>query len=291
MLCACGATFGQQAADSTTAKPAGASGNDLLKKSREKVASHQSVKAELRQKVMMGARRFEALGIYLQAPGDKIRIELKLKPTLAKGKKPKPNAMNSGVLKVSDGRILWTQIQLGKELSIQRCDVQEVNKAVGEISMFANSAWLRDLGMGGLKSMLAGLDANLDFKAAEEAEIDGKSFLMVSGTWKDARRKSVLGDAAKPDDPLPPYIPDLVMVYFHKDTLFPRQIMYLKLHPEQKHKARPMVKLDFVNVAINESLPAQAFKYAPPEGALQQDTTNQTIEQLKQVGAGPPRGE
>jgi hypothetical protein len=74
-------------------------------------------------------------------------------------------------------------------------------------------------------------------------------------------------------------------LYFDRDTLFPRRILYLKRHPVRDF-SRPMLTLDFVNVLLDAPVDELAFHFEPPEGIVPNDITELY---LKQLAAGARR--
>lgn len=291
-------------------QPAADSAGDLIAEARKKIDTYESVKADIVEKVAIGGSRFTAVGQYVQGAGDRVRLEYtldvakpardkKIEPAAAPGDEAETTggfdfygATNS-MLQVSDGEVMYTMVKIGKDVHATRVNVKEVQRSVADMpgsSIAAN--WLKDLGLGGVKAMLASFEKNMRFKDRMNEKLnDDEECVRVTGTWNVEQRARMVGEGAPADAVLPGYIPDYVWLYFTPKTMFLRRVVYLKRHPAEK-KIRPMVTLDFVNVEINAPVGSNAF--LPPEKVTAVDETDAIIKRLEQAsgkGAVPVKPE
>jgi hypothetical protein len=105
-----------------------------------------------------------------------------------------------------------------------------------------------------------------------------REFVIVQGNWKpEVAAKWQRGK----DQPLPSYVPDLLRIYFHAETLFPHRFLYLKRMPEKK-TYRSLVRLEFQQVKLDEDVDESAFQFTQPTDIVPDDVTQQYIDQLTQ---------
>ena len=263
----------QQPTPGTTAP----NSEELITRAREKLASYQSIQADVLETMAIGSRQFKATGRYLQGANNKLRIEFSIQI----GKDTQ-----GSLIQVCDGQLLWTRWNLGKNSRISRRDVQEIQRRIArERPEVRDARLMADLGLGGVKSLIAALEQSMDFSKARQMDIDGKAFYVVEGGWNKKSLNTFGADPAEKEVTLPEHIPDVVRVYLQQDNLFPRRIMYLKRHPE-KSLVRPIVTLDFVRIKLNPPLNEAEFDYQPPaDKAIQ--VSDDTKEFLKRLLTAP----
>lgn len=239
-----------------------------MTEARTRMTSYKTLTADILETVTVGSRPFKAVGRYVQGTNDRLRLEFSVKIG---------DEQTGSLTQVSNGQLLWTRWNIGKRSSITRRDIQEIRKALQQNQGVVNTKLMADLGLGGLKALMAALEDGMDFDSIRETEIDGKKFLIVTGQWKE----SVLGKLGlKRDSPemrSQEQIPDSVRVFLEADHYFPRRIMYLKRHP-QEDLVRPLVTLDLMNVKLNPEVSDAEFDYEPPEDVPQVDDTREFIE-------------
>ncbi|MEO1997153.1 MAG: hypothetical protein ABGZ17_17940 [Planctomycetaceae bacterium] len=263
--------------DAPKTAPATDGQTGLITRAREKLASYRSIQADVLETMAIGSRQFKATGRYLQGPDDKLRIEFSVQI----GKDTK-----GSLVQVCNGHHLWTRWNLGKNSRITRRDVQEIRRTIRrQRPSVLDARLLADLGLGGVKSLMAALEQSMDFAKAREMSIDGKAFYVVVGTWNKETLGVFGSDPSQEEAVLPEHIPDSVRVYLQQDNLFPRRIMYLKKHPE-KSLVRPLVTLDFVRIKLNPPLNEAEFDFEPPDDVPQVDDTKKFLERLLSVPAG-----
>lgn len=261
-------------ADAPDAKSDSAeSAQETFRKSLATVVMRQSIQAKLQELVQIGEQPLRMTGLY-QEHGGKTRLELQVRLMGdAKG----------SLLEVSDGEILWSQTEFRDTKQVTLRNLKQIAAALAEQPDSRQPGGPPELGLGGLSGLMNSLDRTMQFDQLRE-ETDGDvKLLVVQGKWKPdyvSRLKK------NPDDELPAYIPDMLRIYFDAETLFPRRFLYLKRLPE-KTTYRPIVRLEFQDVQLDQPVDDAAFQYTPPEDLVPDDITKQYIDQLK-GGNAPP---
>lgn len=239
-----------------------------LAQARERFDNYTSIRAQMLETVTIGARPMTAYGTYLQSTNDRLRFELQIEI----------GDENRGRLtQVSDGQLLWTSWTVGTHSRVTRRDIQEIRKAVAANPSMTTQRVMSDLGMGGMKALLASLELSMDFNTYREAKIKDKNFIVIQGAWKEdfLKELGMVGEGG--DAELPDQVPDLTRLYFEQESLFPRRIMYLKKLPNED-QVRPLLTLDFLNVELNAEIADASFAYEPPSDVPQVDDTREFIE-------------
>jgi hypothetical protein len=178
-----------------------------------------------------------------------------------------------------------TETKKQDNVRITRRDVGKIRKAGLENPNVPERVLIVELGLGGLPALLASIEDNMQFSTVHEEQIDGQSVTVIEGTWTQASFERFGGKSA--NQRLPDHIPEKVRIYFDSATLFPRRILYLKQDLVRSF-FRPMLTLDFVNVALDGPIDEMAFHFEPPEGVIPNDITELY---LKQLAAGAPKFE
>lgn len=235
-----------------------------LEEARERLISYQSVKAKILETVAIGERRFTMKGNYLQGDGLKLRLDYEVEVGSTPGK----------LIEVCDGQILWSHQVIGKEQRVNRRNVRQILEAAAAAEATTETLLHAELGLGGLPGLLASLQKSVQFEKQWEQDFDSQPFLVIDGGWKTEHRAKFMGPKADAQQPLPSFVPDRVRIYMQKESKFPRRIMYLKRYdgPTQR-SLRPMVTIDFVDVAWNVPVDDTAFVFTLPENVEQQDVT------------------
>lgn len=241
----------------------------LLAAASERLAQHNAVRADLIERVSVGDHSFTAKGSYLQGRD----LQMKLSFTLEYG------GNQGSLLEVCDGQILWTRHDIGNQPQITRRDVRQILEAVRKAGNRPEHILIGDLGLGGVASLLAAFQTDLEFSDPQEDVIDGRPVYILQGRWSDAylTRWGIDKNADRED--LPPLLPEVAHVVLDKETLFPRRIEFLKRLPERKVR-KPMLSLEFVNVVVNPPVSDEDFQFIPPDRPTPVDVTNLYLQQL-----------
>lgn len=245
-----------------------------MEAAREKLVGYRSVKAKIQETVTLGERKFRMSGTYLQGTDLKLRLEYDVEVGSTKAK----------LIEVCDGQILWTHHMVGKEQRITRRNVRQILTAAGAAGATPQNLLTAELGLGGLPSLMASIQKSLRLERQWEQDVGQHEFIVVEGGWKQAFREKFLGPGAPDDQALPPFVPDRVRLYFDKESLFPRRILYLKQDGAKVH--HPMVALDLIEVEWNGPVDEKAFAYTPPENVPHEDSTRAYISQFEKPAAG-----
>jgi hypothetical protein len=242
-----------------------------LEQARQRLKAYRSIKTKLQESVALGGRRFTVKGEYLQGADLKLRLDFHVKLGETDG----------SVLEVCDGQVLWTRHHVGAETRITRRDVSQIQQAAAGAGLTDNRL-IVELGFGGLPGLFASIEKSMQFDKHKEEAFEGHNEVVVEGGWRPAMLKSWKGD--NPKAPLPDYVPARIRLYLDAETSFPRRILYLSRNAEQA--LRPMVSLEFSDVQTDISIPAEAFKFVPPEGVFPADLTQEFLDQIKQRQLG-----
>ena len=293
------------ARDVNTSAPAAAvsmSANGLLQQARKRLLAYHSVKARIIEKVSIGGRKFEVTGSYLQGKNFKLKLALDVRLG-------EQNEFQGSMLQVCDGQVLWTshvfdrsaplddsQQKPERSQRITRRDIRQIIDEAARHNKLPQNRLVAELGLGGISEMLTSLERTMVFGKVRQAQIDRKQFTVVQGRWNAEVLKNFLDDeqlakarsaaGAKQLPVLPEHVPDLVRIYFDRDNLFPRRILYLK-RPPSSDSLRPMLSFNFVKVELNVPVDDSEFNFVPPDKVLPQDVTNSYLQQIESTKAKP----
>ncbi|MFH1299449.1 MAG: hypothetical protein ABIK07_00210 [Planctomycetota bacterium] len=245
----------------------------LLKKSREKLLTYSSIRAQITEKVEIGPKPFVISGSYLQGNDLKLRLEFQVQSQ-------KKNSEPVGtLLEICDGQVLWTEHTIKGTSRVTRRDVQAILKQAALNPKSAPNMLVAELGLGGLPGLLAAIEKNMKFESVSERTVNGKTLTVLNGTWKDEFLNQFKGGDPNGVAQLPAYVPEAVRIYLDPETLFPRRIVYLK---KNKDTMESIVTLNFTKVTLNAPIDKAEFAYEPPDGVFPADITNQYLKQLTQ---------
>jgi len=275
-----------------TQRPRPLTAATVLKRARDALTRHGSIQARIVEQITIMDRSYRAEGRYLQTalkPGDwHMRLELVAKLGEAEG----------SLLEVCNGTVLWTRTEIdsggrrksskeAKEVQITRRNVAQILDAArkaGDFSEQTETSLLTSFGLGGMPALLAAIERDMKLGAVKEETLYDRPVYVITGTWTEA----VSARMRMPAQPgvlglLPPHVPDQVRVFIDKETGFPYQFVYLKKMPN-RDVLKPMLTLEFLDVAINAPIDRAEFDYEPPEGAQPVELTNTFIEQFAPQG-------
>lgn len=256
----------------------GASALVTMEAARDKLIGYTSVRAKLQETVTVGERRFRLQGTYLQGTDLKLRLEYDVEVGSTKAK----------LVEVCDGQILWTHHILGKEQRVSRRNVRQIITAATNAGSTPQNLLTAELGLGGLPGMLASIQKSMQLERQWEQDVGEHSFFVIEGGWKQAIRDRFLGAGAPDTQAMPAFVPDRVRVYFERDSLFPRRILYLKRDGSNVH--HPMVTLDLTEVEWNGAVDENAFAFVPPENVPLDDSTRAFVSQFEKAPEGAAAG-
>lgn len=267
----------------------------LMADVREKLDSLDSLSCDLHETILLSGMKISAAGRYLQTSGNRFRLEFRLMPAVgASNQNAEPVKLESDIpddavreargalTQVSDGAVLYSYIENGTDIRVTRRNISDVLKAAAEVSNYEESRAVQDLGLGGLKTLFARFENTMDFSKVRREIVGGMQLLVVNGRW-NARIRKDLFQLPEDVDVIPQeFIPDYVRIYIDEATRLPRRIQYLKRsqNPEQK-QVRPIVTLDLRQIVLNEKLDDSLFVFETPEGVVEEDVTEQTLQEIR----------
>lgn len=246
-------------------------GNGLVQNALEVLQRKRSVAARVAHRGWIDGRPFEAIGHYLQVRGGSERqFLLKLHGHLAE--------TPMRLLRVSDSRLLWTDLAWGdqdaSDRSITRVDLRRVRRSLAEggltdsLSVDPN-AWSR---YGGLPTLLAGLDQAFHFQSPQRMQQGRRTVLATLGYWR--------GETT-------PETPDHVIVAFDQRSLFPTLIEYRGqgdttsgVDPFLPHR-QPLLRIRLEEESLTERPDTRLFAFNPSEAPW----TDVTERELRLVAA------
>ena len=280
----------------------------LVTEVRGKLDGLDSLSCDLHETILVSGMKFSAAGRYLQASGNRFRLEFRIMPAVgASNQNSQPVALDGEIsedavvdakgslTQVSNGSILYTYWLNGTDTRVTRRNISEILKVASETAAYDSTRAVQDLGLGGLKTLFARFQNTMEFSQVRREVVGSTQFLVVNGRWNTRIRKELF---QMPDDAevIPQeFIPEYVRLYVDEQTRLPRRIQYLKrsLDPAQK-LVRPIVTLDLRQIVLNEQLGDEAFQFESPEGVVEEDITEQTLQEIRQSatpqGAAQPDG-
>lgn len=260
-----------------------ATATDALRKSRELLSQHQSIRANVIETVEIGSHGFTATGRYLQRGKMKLRLEFDLQIGQTIG----------AMMEVCDGEVLHTRHIIGEEVQLTRRNVREILEAASASKVATADMFIAEMGFGGLPGLLAAMEQSMTFDNLKDDSLGDKSVWMIQGTWNQQFRSRFLPpeqDNAGPQDgqkegqdatqALPSLVPDFVKVFLDRQTGFPLKIQYLKKVPGRNH-ARPMLTLAFRDIELNGAIDDSEFTFIPPETPTPVDLTSLYKERIR----------
>ncbi len=245
----------------------------ILSNSKNMLLELRSLKAKIKETIVIGKRRFRSEGEYLQGAERKLRLTLKVKV----GDSNDP--LKGELLQVCDGQILWARYKIGEQIRLTRRDVGQILKAVEESDSIPENILIAELGLGGIPTLLTSIEQNVAFFKSNLQIIESREYQVIEGEWTEEFRKKFSTDG-KPAKKLPAHVPDKIRIYFDKKTNFPRRILYLKKN-YKKEIYLPMVMLDFIEVVLNSPVDDSKFNFIPADNESPLDITSNYLKQLK----------
>lgn len=191
----------------------------------EKLRKIKNVSAEIVERVHMLGQSFEVRGEYVKS-GDKLfRLELNLSGL---------GDTTGTMIQVSDGNTIWdfhkvveTSSNTELAVSYRKRDIMPILQKIDDPAFDpAKRAEIKPkLGLAGPEALLEGLRRDVRFNTVDEDTFESRPVLIFRGMWSD-RSKLALNvmPGAKPDAPLPDYVPTAVTLWVGKDDGWPYQV-------------------------------------------------------------------
>jgi outer membrane lipoprotein-sorting protein len=269
----------------------------LIDEAIKKLASLQSVSADMLQHVEVLKQSFDIKGRYLKAPASRIYLRLSVSGL--------PDSSGT-MLQVCDGETLWDYQQVLESQSYRKMSVKPVLERLGspEIDAELREQIMVQMGFTGPEAILVGLRKAVKFDQKEEGDLDGKPVWILRGTWQN--RNGLVGPDQRPLPPtgqLPPYVPSLANLYLGKDDGWPYRLVLLgrartilqdtrRVGPDGRpigslssiEKIEPTkIELVYSNVQLNPDIKIEEFAFQAPPNANVEDTTETILKGLDQA--------
>lgn len=272
----------------------------LIRNARERLFGYSSVRANLREYVALGDRRFEANGTYITGqlnPSPQLRLEYEVRVGNTVGT----------LLEICDGQILRTQrtIQrvdpaaaadpaVGKpEISVTRRDVRKILDAVYKHGATPETIVQAELGIGGLPALLTSIERAMLFQDPTEEQLAGRPCHVLKATWRPDYLASLEQQFQYFGRNVQTYLPDHVKIYLDAETLFPMRISYWPAETAESTGREALLTLELTDVRVNEPVSPLLFEFVPT-GVDESDVTGQYIEAIQGAAAqrtAPPSTE
>ncbi len=262
----------------------------LVRRAIAALEGHRSITAEIRQKVNLLDQELFGAGYYMERRGAG-GLQFVLRSRIQADADQEP----SSLLKVFDGRYLWTYRRLGGSESLGRIDVEYVKQRLEETGKIVELADVGKWpGLGGLPRLLRGLSIAFDFGTIEAESVrlkNGMPAWKVVGLWRPDQLRATapgLEESTGPArviemDDLPSHLPGAVVLVLGQKDLFPYRIEFRRGRhgpPAAEDGDNEGVTLELSRVNIDGPTKPTWFVYNP--GDL--DYADQTRAFLKSLG-------
>ena len=263
----------------------------LLRQAISALEGHRSITADIRQSIHLFDQELFGAGYYMeQRTGGKLQFRLELRIQADADQEP------SSLLKVFDGRYLWTYRNLGDSESLGRIDAEHVRQGLEESGKITQLAELgRWPGLGGLPRLLRGLNLAFDFSTIEAEAVRLKNRMhgwKIVGLWKpeqlvkmapDLKESIEAGNTVNADD-LPKHVPNSVVIVLGQQDLFPYVVEFRRVRQGNRaaeNADHEGITLELLQVKLDGPTKPAWFIYNP--GNL--NYTDQTRGFLRSLGA------
>ncbi len=278
-------------------------GNAWIQQALVTMEQRPSVSCEIVQTGWVKDRAIEIHGNYHQAgSGSNRQFRMEMQGRLAN--------VPTRLLRVSDGRFLWTDLQWQKltktesnenawNHQITKVDLRKLRRAnknsgstpaPGQASaqLASPGDWAR---FGGLPMLLTALNEGFDFNAGRRMQLRGEPVVALAGKWNPVRLAELTSaDVTQIGKNEPPaHAPHHVVIAISETTLFPMLIEYranddplssASLEEVQRlvPSKCPLLRINFMNMQFNQPMRSDQFAYRVPPGT---DTTDKTDHELR----------
>ncbi len=282
------------------------SGNAWIKQALVSLEQRQSIACEVVQTGWVNDRVIETRGQYQQAgSGPSRQFKFDMQGRLAN--------VPTRMLRVSDGRFLWTDLQWQKlsksdnddawNHQVTRIDLRKLrrdrNDIKEQISPGQASAQLATPGdwgrFGGLPMLLSALEEGFDFSAGRRMQLRGEQVVALVGKWNPVRLAELTGaDITKIGQTWPPeHVPHHVVIAVSETNLFPMLIEYRSVNDPLSDYSleeiqrlvpskRPLLRINFMNYQFNQPMRSDQFAYRAPPGTDISDKTDHELRLAKE---------
>jgi hypothetical protein len=237
-------------------QPPGEQGEALIRAAARDLISGPTLSARLRYDIQLGDHEVHGSGQYWQqsTPNPMSRLEIQYLD----------DGQPQVVLQINDGRILCTVTPTEQDQpQIELVDLAELATARTDTSL---THWMAP---GSLGSLMGQLAEQFQFAAPEKVMLGDVPAWKASGRWRTDRLRRLMEGQVDPaliEGPdwwryLPPQLPhsvEITMGQLTSGTWFPHRIV-LRQMTDSQH-SRDAVVLEFYDVRVGETLPAELFE-------------------------------
>lgn len=249
-------------------------GNALLRQSAALIDRGDSLSATINQVGWLDGEETRTQGVYHQLGGGSKRQFLS-ELTGEIGGTP------TRILRVSDGRFLWTDLAWGDNPSepqrtVTRIDLRRVREALDQDDQTSRpSDWQR---FGGLPMLMAGLDKSFAFGQPRRMQFRQETVFAMVGRWRP-ERLDALSSTGPPADRAPQH----VVIAISEATRFPLMIEYRDARDALSRRdlpddamlrpsRRPLLKIELARQPLRDQLDPRLFRYQPRDGGWADQT-------------------
>lgn len=202
------------------------------------------IKTELWQQASVPPLTFQARGLYLGGPDNRLRLDLQVQQDTAR----------SRLLIVSDGRTLWQAQQIaGQDRAVSRLDLAKVLSALRrpDTSPQRREDFFRRQFFLGLTPLLHDLQAALIFTRRQAARWRDREVILLTGVWS----------APPPEWPIS--FPRQCRLFLDARTRWPHRLEWWGPLPKRNGCDCLLLQMEFRNPVVGRPLSEAQFHFQP----------------------------
>jgi len=250
----------------------------FLQQAATAVESQSSLRAAFRLTAHMLDNELVGSGRYLQQ-GRGVEMQTRLELRLQTGRE------FTGLLRINDGRYVWTDDRSGTQRSVTSVDLRRLRKAgqvgkttTGQPVPTPAAAPPFEL-VGGLTDLLNALEATFRFSQAQPRQVGKLAVYELTGRWRPAmlarflpnQADAILAGHPADLDALPAHIPTAVVLLVGRDDLFPYVIDY------RRGRHQSLLRIEWYDIQFGVAIDPRQFVFHAG-GAGAKDITDQVIQ-------------
>ena len=271
-------------------------GKPLIDRAIFNLESRHSISADIHHEIDLFGQQLLGNGSYYEersGPRPRIRLELKIPFGDSLGALDTPAADQTGTLvRVCDGRYLWTYRRLLDKGKLSRVDLDRVAKAIEDAKNPLNRVvWMDSPARAGSPGCCADSTPPSASRCSAKPRCSGCpcGSSAASGGPSDSPsfcppRRKPSGRAGEWTSPqLPAHLPECVLLFLGTQDLFPYRFEYRRSEPKEDEDAdasRAIVTMQLLKVNVNVPIDPAQFDYRP--GDIKPD--DETDQYLKTLG-------
>jgi hypothetical protein len=266
-------------------------GNDdqLILEVLETLERRPNIAAKLRQSVRLSHGRLSGEGeFWQQGVGNQRRTRWDLTMLVA--------GERAFVTQVFDGEVLWTDRKLPASRKVTRVDIGALRRQLGSAAdgagqgaVLAEDTMPELLARGGVSQLIASIHRCFSFGQRQALRRGDQAMFALVGRWRPDQLERLWPDAGAmaPAD-WPAQLPHHVVVYLDANDRFPYFVEFrggdlagLADSTSAYNPARDaLASFEFRDVQFAAAMPADLFRYSPPDNSWQ-DITTRLVDELR----------